>query len=155
MCFKLFRLEEASIQVDNFLCLEAGHRQKSMLANSSLEFRTRLCTEDVFTFQKNIEKKRLQNDLATSKEINDILPIHKAKFLGCGIESVRSFLAKWLSNDTQLTQDGNMWKPYVSYERLDFRCSSQLTQEITKFSNLEHTNNAFNTERNLNMRILW
>lgn len=148
---------QASAHVDNWMSLECGQRQRSLLSSVTEEYKTRLPTVDVLTFHKELEQSRLRNDLATAIDLSNVLPIHKTQFLGCVIESVRSFLANWLQHTSIDKTDPRLWNPPLSGQLIEFRVSRQLEEELKKFRNLSNTavylsgSNA----RNLNMRILW
>lgn len=148
---------QASAHVDNWMSLESGQRQRGLMLSATREFKTRLPTIDVITFQRELEKSRLRNDLATSTDLRNVLSIHKTQFLGCVIESVRSFLGSWVLHTSRNTADDSIWMPAVLGEVIEFKSSRQLEEELKKFQNTDHTavNLSSNESRNLNMRILW
>ena len=148
---------QASAHVDNWMSLECGQRQKGALLSASEAFKTRLPTTDIVTFQKELEESRLRNDLATASDLSNVLPIHKTQFLGCVVESVRSFLGKWVHHNSRSASDESIWNPVISGEKIKFRASRQLTEELIKLRKMEKSakNLSSNESRNVNMRILW
>lgn len=147
-------LLQGSLHIDNWLALEIGHRQQNLFMNTSNAFRTMVCTSDVLTFQKGLEIYRLQNDLAMAHDMEQISPFHRAQFLGCVAESVRSLLAKWIIYRASNNSRHDHWTPWISDSKINMFCSRQLCDAVKKQSEFKGSI-CVEEKRNIDMRILW
>lgn len=147
-------LLQGSVHIDNWLALEIGHKQKILFSTTTRAFRIRPCASDIITFQKELELHRLQNDLATAINVEQIYSFHQSRFLGCVIESVRSLLARWIYEYDSNSNEIDQWSPWLSSNKMEFFCSQQLCDALKKQASGQVPCSA-EESRNIDMRILW